>query len=298
MELRHLRYFLAVAEELSFRKAAERLHLAQPPLSSQIKNLEEELGVKLFERSTRTVRLTTAGRVFLEETRLVLAAAGQAELRVRKAEHGLVGTLRIGVLAPTATSRLATVLRSFRQKHPGVQFSLHEATSVEQLQRLRTDQLDVGLLRPPVTFPELQFHFLEESPMALAVPAGHRLAKVRKIEWSEFHNEALVMIHPSLQHGYYDPFLNRCAKAGAKPIVGQYANDVHSKLWLISAGFGISPTTKTMSEVKRPGLIFRDLPPGLPLVQTLLVWKRTNVTPMVQNFIDCFTEVAKPAAAK
>ena len=298
MELRHLRYFLAVAEELSFRRAAERLHLAQPPLSLQIKNLETGLGVKLFERSTRMVRLTTAGRVFLEETRLVLAAAEQAELRVRKAEHGLVGTLRIGVLAPTATSRLAAVLRSFRQKHPGVQFSLHEATSVEQLHKLRTDQIDVGLLRPPVAYPELQFHFLEESQMALAVPAGHALAKARKIEWRDFHNEALVLIHPSLQHGYYDPFLNQCAKAGATPVVGQYANDVHSKLWLISAGFGISPTTKTMSEVKRPGLIFRDLPPGLPLVQTLLVWKRTNVTPMVQNFIDCFTEVAKPAAAK
>src|SRR4051794_19359299 len=178
MELRHLRYFVAVAEELSFRRAAEKLHLAQPPLSAQIKSLETKLGLRLFERSTRLVRLTQAGRVFLDEARLVLLAAKQAEQRVKMAEHGLVGTLRIGVLAPAATSRLATVLRSYRLKFPGVQFSLHELASIEQLQRLRTDQLDVGLLRPPIGSPELDCHFLEESPMVLASPSGHRLAKL------------------------------------------------------------------------------------------------------------------------
>jgi DNA-binding transcriptional LysR family regulator len=298
MELRHLRYFVAVAEELSFRKAAERLHLAQPPLSAQIKDLEEELGTKLFERTTRSVRMTTSGRVFLDEARMVLAAAEKAEQRARKAEQGLVGTLRIGVLAPTATSRLATILRSYRQQFPGIQFSLNELTSVEQLQSLRLDQLDVGLLRPPVAFPELNFHFLEESPMVLALPAGHRLAKQRLIRWKDFHNEPLVMIHPSLQHGYYDTFLDLCAKAGATPSVGQYANDVHSKMWLISAGFGVAPTTKTIAEVKRPGLVFRELPSGLPLVQTVIVWKRSNQSPMVRNFIDCFSNLYKPAQAK
>ncbi|MDB6110620.1 MAG: Transcriptional regulator, LysR family [Pedosphaera sp.] len=298
MELRHLRYFVAVAEELSFRRAAERLHLAQPPLSVQIKALEGELGTQLLTRSTRSVKLTTAGRVFLEEARLVLLAAERAEQRVRKAEHGLVGTLRIGVLAPAATSRLAQILRSYRQKFPGVQFSLHELTSVEQLQRLRRDELDVGLLRPPVRFSEMEFLFLEESPMVLAAPAGHRLAKLRRIAWADFHNEAMVMIHPTLQHGYYDTFLNLCATAGATPTVGQYANDIHSKMWLISAGFGVAPTTKTIAEVKRPGLAFRELPAGLPLVQTLVVWKRSNASPIVQNFLDCFPTAAKPGQSE
>jgi DNA-binding transcriptional LysR family regulator len=287
MELRHLRYFVAVAEELSFRRAAERLHLAQPPLSAQIKTLESELGVRLFERSTRSVKLTPAGRLFLDEARTVLITAEQAEQRVRNAAHGLVGTLRIGVLAPAATGRLARILRSYRQQFPGVQFSLHEATSVEQLQRLRSGELDVGLLRPPVTFPELESYFLDESPMVLAAPAGHRLTKLREIKWRDFHNETLVLIHPSLQHGYYDTFLNLCALAGATPIVGQYANDVHSKIWLISAGFGVAPTTKTIAEVKRPGLTFRELPPGLPLVQTLVVWKHSNTSPILQNFLAC-----------
>jgi DNA-binding transcriptional LysR family regulator len=295
MELRHLRYFIAVAEHLSFRRAADRLHLAQPALSSQIKDLEIELGTRLFDRSTRSVKLTAPGKVFLDEARSVLMSAERAEQNVRKAGRGLIGPLRVGLLAPTATPRLARILSSYRQKFPSVQFSLYELTSVEQLHRLREDQLDVGLLRPPVEFPELEYLFLEESPMILAAPAGHRLTKLRRISWPDFHNESMVLIHPTLQHGYYDRFFEACSKDGATPLLGQYANDVHSKLWLISAGFGIAPTTKTIAEIKRPGLVFCDLPPGLPRVQTLLVWKRTNTSPVLRNFLDCFvTPSAKP----
>src|SRR5579862_2459315 len=119
MELRQLRYFVAVAEELNFRRAAARLHLAQPPLSAQIKALEERLGTRLFERTTRSVILTQAGRVFLREAHAVLTAARVAEQRVRMADQGLVGNLRIGLLAPMATARLAAILRGFRQKFPG-----------------------------------------------------------------------------------------------------------------------------------------------------------------------------------
>lgn len=295
MELRHLRYFVAVAEELNFHRAAERLHLAQPPLSAQIMDLEDELGVKLFERTSRSVKLTMPGKVFLDEARVVLQSAERAQQYARRADLGLIGVLRIGVLAPTATAKLAAILRSYHQNFPGVQLSLHEMTSTEQLQQLRSGLLDVGLLRPPLSFPELDGRFFEESPMVLAAPAGHRLVRARRIEWKDFHNESMVMIHPSLQHGYYDTFLALCGKAGATPIVGQYANDVHSKMWFISAGFGVAPTTKTIAQVKRPGLVFRDLPPGLPMVQTLVVWKRDNVTSMLQNFLNCFPEVERQA---
>jgi DNA-binding transcriptional LysR family regulator len=294
MELRHLRYFIAVAEELGFRKAAERLHLAQPALSSQIKDLEEELGAPLLERSTRSVKLTAAGKIFLEEARQVLLGAQRAAQNVRNAGQGLTGQLRIGVLAPSATPRVARILSVFRQKFPGVQFALSEFTSTEQLQHLRDDQLDVGLLRPPIPFPELDFLFMETSPMVLALSARHRLAKAKEITWADFDNEPMVMIQPALQHGYYDKFLELCARAGAKPVPAQYANDVHSKMWLISAGFGIAPTTKTIAEVKRPGLVFRELPPGLPLVETLLVWKRTNNSPVLRNFLECFAAYTKP----
>jgi DNA-binding transcriptional LysR family regulator len=291
MELRHLRYFVAVAEELNFRRAAERLRLAQPALSAQIKALEEELNVRLLERTTRSVTLTQAGRVFLKEARGVLGAASQAEQLARKAEHGAVGTLRVGVIAPAASPWLANVLRLYHQRFPGVQLSLSEITTAEQLLRLRAGELDAGLLRPPVHFPELEWRFVEQSPQVLAAPAGHRLARKRHLEWKDFDGEGLVMIQPGQQHGYYDAFLAACARAGAKTYPAQYAQDVQIKMWLISAGFGVAPTTAALAEVKRPGLVFRPLPPGLPPVQTILVWRRQDRSAVVRNFLECAAAV-------
>lgn len=298
MELRHLRYFVAVAEELSFRGAAEKLHMAQPPLSAQIRALEEELHVQLFERTTRSVRLTYAGRVFLEEARSVLSASAHAEQRAREAEHGLAGTLRVGVVAPVANAWLAGILRQFRQQFPGVQLSLFDLTSTEQLRRLHGHELDVGLLRPPVTFPEMEYRFVGESHQVLALPAGHRLARLqRRLAWTDFDDEEMVLIHPSAQHGFYDAFFAECAKAGAKPRPAQYANDIQTKMWLISAGFGIAPTTATLAEVKRPGLVFRPLPPGLPPVQTVLVWRRGDKSPVLGRFCSQFVPFkADPAS--
>ena len=291
MELRHLRCFVAVAEELNFRRASERLRVAQPAVSAQIKSLETELHVQLFERTTRSVLLTPAGRVLLQQARGVLGAAAQAEQLARKAEHGLVGTLRVGVIAPAASPWLAKVLRHFHQRFPGVQLSLSEITSADQVQRLRAGELDAGLLRPPVPYPELEFRFVEQSQQVLAVPVGHRLARKRRLDWKDFDGEGLVMIQPSQQHGFYDAFLAACARAGAKVHPAQYAQDVQLKMWLISAGFGIAPTTAALSEVKRPGLSFRPLPPGLPPIQTVLVWRRDDPSPLVRNFLECFAAV-------
>jgi DNA-binding transcriptional LysR family regulator len=288
MELRHLRYFVAVAEELSFRKAAEKLHMAQPPLSAQIKALEEELRVRLFDRTTRSVQLTHSGRVLLAEARAVLAASMLAEQRVRDAEHALVGTLRVGVIAPVTNAWLAGILRRFRQQFPGVQLSLFDLTTTEQLRRLRAQELDAGLLRAPVDFPELDSKFVGESRQVLAVPTGHKLAKKRRLRWEDFHDQELVLIHPSAQHGFYDAFLTECGKAGAKPRPVQYANDIQMKMWLISAGFGIAPTIATSEEVKRPGLTFRPLPSALPLVQTVLVWRREDTSPVLARFCESF----------
>ncbi|HTL16122.1 MAG TPA: LysR substrate-binding domain-containing protein [Patescibacteria group bacterium] len=297
MELRHLRYFVAVAEQLSFRGAAEKLHIAQPPLSAQIKGLETELGVQLLQRTTRSVVLTPAGRVFLQEARAVLEAAIQAEKRAHDAQHGLVGILRVGIIAPVAGGWLAGILRRFRQRYPGVQLSLFDLTSTEQLRRLHEQELDAGLLRPPVIYPELEYKFVGESRQVLALPAGHPLARKKRLHWKDFHNQELVLIHPNAQHGYYDPFFAKCAKAGAQPRPVQYANDIQTKLWLISAGFGIAPTTISMGEVKRPGLVFRKLPEGLPPVQTVLAWRSGDTSPVLQHFCRSFEPFAKRALA-
>ena len=225
--------------------------------------------------------------MFLKEARGVLGAASQAEQLARKAEHGGVGTLRVGVMAPAASPWLAGVLRLYHHRFPGVQLSLSEITTAEQLLRLRAGELDAGLLRPPIHLPELEWRFVEQSPQVLAAPVGHRLARKRRLEWEDFDGEGLVMIHPGQQHGYYEPFLGACARAGAKPYPAQYAQDVQMKMWLISAGFGVAPTTAALAAVKRPGLMFRPLPPGLPPVQTILVWRRQDRSPVVRNFLEC-----------
>lgn len=289
MELRHLRYFMAVAEDLNFRRAAARLHVAQPALSAQIKSLESDLGVRLLERTTRSVSLTAAGRLFLEEARALLVAAEQARQRARRADQGIEGLLRLGVIAPAANSRTAAVLREFRTRFPGVQLSLFDLTSPAQLERIRSGELDAGLLRPPVGFPELDSVVVEKSRQVLALPTGHRLARKRSIEWSDFDREDLVLVHPSQQHGYYDAFLAACARAGAKPQPAQYANDIQTKLWLISAGFGIAPTTETVAQIRRPGLCFRPLPGGLPPVITVLVWKRDGSHPALDHLRQALT---------
>jgi DNA-binding transcriptional LysR family regulator len=293
MELRHLRYFVAVAEELSFRGAAEKLHIAQPPLSAQIKALEAELRVQLFERTTRSVQLTHAGRVFLEEARAVLGAAAQAQHRAREAQHGLAGALRVGLITPVANAWLGGILRRFQREFPAVQLSLFDLTSSEQLRRLRAGELDAGLLRPPVAAPELDYKFVGESRQVLAMPAGHRLAKKARLEWKDLHEEEMVLMQPGTQHGFYDAFFAACAKAGAKPRPVQYVNDIQTKMWLISAGFGIAPTTATLAEVKRPGLVFRPLPPGLPPVQVVLAWRRDDPSPVLAHFRARFTPFAK-----
>jgi DNA-binding transcriptional LysR family regulator len=293
MELRHLRSFIAVADELNFRRAADKLHLAQPALSAQIKALEDRLNVKLFERTTRSVKLTHAGRVLREEARSVIDVVDRAAHRTRKAEQGLVGTLRLGVIAPAMNPSLANILRDFRKRFPGVQLSIFDLTSPEQIDKLRARELDAGLLRPPIGFPELESHYVEQAEQILALPAGHRLAKKKQLRWTDFDGEHLVLVQPTMQHGYYDAFFASCAKAGATPVATQYANDIETKLWLISAGFGIAPTTSTLARVQRPGLVFRPLPAKLPAVETVLVWRRNDDSPVLTNFRACFSLKSK-----
>jgi DNA-binding transcriptional LysR family regulator len=205
----------------------------------------------------------------------------------------LTGTLRVGLIASIATVWLARILRNFLRQFPGVQLSLYDLPSPEQMRRLREGELDAALLRPPVGFPEMEYTYVGEASQVLAASSRHRLARKRgALTWKDFDGEALVMMHPNMQHGFYDPFLAECSKAGAKPYAAQYANDIQTLLWLISAGFGIAPTTATLAEMKRPGLVFRALPPGLPPVQTVLAWRRNEVSPVLANFLASFKDSA------
>jgi DNA-binding transcriptional LysR family regulator len=287
MELRHLRYFVAVADVLSFRRAAEHLHISQPPLSTQIKALEEELGVRLFERLGRGIELTPEGLVFLEHARAVLAAVDVAKQAALNAKAGLGGTLRIGTLLPMMSGQFAGGILAFRQKYPATQLFISELTSPEQLQRLQDDQLDVGLMRPPMDIQGLETRFVEERTLMLVVPKGHRFANRRRFKWEDFRNEPMVMFEPNLHFGFYDAFLHECAKVDAMPFVSHYANNADTLFWLVSAGFGV--TLEADIGWQYPGIVFCKLPSSLPQVRTMLVWKKSNKSPTLSNFIKVFS---------
>jgi len=287
VEFRHIRYFFAVSVELNFGRAAERLHLAQPALSAQIKRLEEELGARLFERTTRVVSLTASGAVFLEKAREIVVKASLATEAVRKANSGQVGTLRFGVITLAVSPKLAQVLRNFHQRYPEVQITLSDQSTAEQYRSLAQGELDIGVLRPPVENPALEWRDWEETYRVLAAPSGHRLARKRVLEWKDFDGEGLVMIQSNSQYRFYDEFLNACSQAGARVHPAQYAKDISSLLWLISAGFGVAPTTAVVSRIRLPGLVFRPLPPGIPPVKTVFAWRRDAVSPALKNFLNC-----------
>jgi DNA-binding transcriptional LysR family regulator len=285
MELRHLRYFVAVAEELNFSRAAQRLHIAQPALSNQIKALENELGVQLLERTRRIVRLTEAGKTLLADARPLLAGAQMAELHARGAQKGETGTLHIGYVFTTANAQLASIIKAFRQGYPGVEPDLAQLATGAQIAGLKNRQLDVGFVRPPVTAPEIETEVIGEEKMVLAVAAGDPLAKKKQLTWQDLDGRTVLSVHPTVANYYYESFFALCRQHKVKLTVGPYSQDIHSNLWLVSTGYGVTPITESARDFASSSLALRDLPADGPLIQTLIAWRRDNVSPVLANFL-------------
>jgi DNA-binding transcriptional LysR family regulator len=213
MELRHLRYFVAVAEELSFTRAAERLHIGQPPLSHQIQMLEAEVGAQLLERSKRWVRLTEAGKLFLDDARRVLSLSEQAMLTARRAGRGEAGELRVGFTFSTPLTPLfATVVNRYRQRYPGVTLTLQEMSTLGQIDAIVNRKLDLGLVRPPeAALPEgITMSVLRRDPLVLVLPLGHPLADKQAIAISDLEGQPLVMYPKTAGTGIYPQIFRLC----------------------------------------------------------------------------------------
>ena len=286
MELRHLRYFVAVAEELNFSRAAQRLHIAQPALSNQIKALETELGVQLLERTRRITRLTEAGKTLLSDARPLLADAQTAELHARGAQKGETGTIHIGYVLTTANARLASIIKAFRRDYPGIMPDLAQLATGAQITGLRSRQLDVGFVRPPVNAPELETEVIGKEKMVLAVSTDDPLArKKRRLKWQDLNGKTVLSVHPSVANYYYESFYAVCRHYNVKLTVGPYSQDIHSNLWLVSTGYGVTPITESAREFASSSLAFLDLPSDGPTIQTLIAWRRDNVSPILANFL-------------
>lgn len=292
MELRHLHYFIAVAEELNFSRAAERLHMAQPPLSQQIRQLEAELGFQLFHRTKRQVQLTEAGHTFLTEVQQVLQQLDHAVLVGRQASRGEVGQLAIGFVSSTAYNVLPPILQAFRRQVPDVILELQELTTREQLQSLLEGKLDVGFARPPVEQPELATATIFREPLMVALPESHPLRNHAHVAVRSLANEPFILFPRAVAPGLYDPIISLCLQAGFSPQVVQEAIQMQTIVSLVAAEMGVAIVPLSLQNLQRQGVIYKPLQDATPMVEVVMIWRK-QPAPTVQRFLDITSQVCE-----
>jgi DNA-binding transcriptional LysR family regulator len=291
VELRHIRYFVAVAEELHFGRAAQRLHIAQPPLSQQIRHLEQELGVTLFHRTNRRVELTDAGRAFLVEARLTLAQADHAKEVASRAARGEVGQLIIGYMASAELNVFPRLLPAFRKRHPDIELAFQLLGASEQLEALRDGVIHAGFLRLPASDRALTVNPILREPLVVVLPERHRLARRRSLALSELRGERFILFARRFAPGYYDALMAICRKAGLEPKVVHETNRFHTTLSLVATGRGIFVTGKSVDRLGRPGIVCRPVRPRVADIEMGLAYDPRNPSPLLRAFVAVVDEV-------
>jgi DNA-binding transcriptional LysR family regulator len=261
MELRHLRYFLAVAEELNFTRAAKRLNIAQPPLTQQIKALEAEMGVTLFDRTRYRVELTDAGRSFVPQVARILADVRNAVLIAKQAAAGEVGHVRIGFTESASFNPLVTAtFRSFRAAYPEVELSLEESPSTVLATALREGRIDAAFVRPPLRTGEgIALHLIDEEEMVVAIPSNHPLAQRPDLDIRDLAEETFVLYPRTERPGLADTVIAACEKAGFAPKVKQYTPQLSSTINLVAASLGISIVPRSMRGLQPEAVTYKRL---------------------------------------
>ena len=304
MELRHLRYFVAVAEEGHITRAAERLGIQQPPLSHQIRALERELGAQLFHRMPRGVALTEAGRAFLEDARAALARVDQAVEAARRAARGEQGRLRLSV-PPTAPFHpfVPKVIRAFRDAYPMVSLVMEESLRTETLERLRGGQVDIAFLRASIAAPEgLVVHPLLEEAMVAALPSGHPLARAGRgrraaIPLQALAGETFVAYARDQGPALYEAMVAACLEAGFSPRLGQEAPRITTALSLVATGFGVTLVPASMRRMALEGVTYRDLAGATQAKAFLsLAARRDDMSAAVRHFMTLVRRTARSEA--
>jgi DNA-binding transcriptional LysR family regulator len=292
MELRQLRYFVAVAEERHFGQAAQRLHMSQPPLSMQIKGLESELGVELLNRSTRKVTLTDAGRAFLERARAILGAVEEARDAARGAGQGTQGQLHVGFISSATLSLLPPSIRLFRGRFGGVELELKELTSAQQVDALYDGEIKVGLVRLPMRAPGIQFEPVFEERLVVAVPSGHVLEKLDRISLEAIADLPLIFFTRQMIPGFHAQIVELFQRVGAFPNVAQHAVHLQTIVGLVASGVGIAVLPSSAERVSREGVVYRalDVPDATSWMG--LAWVEGEESKLVNNFVRTVREVA------
>lgn len=295
MELRHLRYFIAVAEELHFGRAAERLGISQPPLSQQIQTLEEEIGARLFERTNRRVELTDAGRLFLDESRQVLAQVDKAVLLARRARLGELGELKIGFTSSAPfTSTIPSSIHAFRKAYPDVHLDLQEMSSRQVLKALLEESLQVGVIRPLALPDAVHWVELFREPLVAVLRADHPLAAGSEdgLAIAALAEEPFVFFPRSYGTGLYDQVIALTRQAGFSPRIAQEASEAMTIIGLVSAGLGVSILPASFRRTRVDGVVYRTLSDPEATTAVWLVRRQNEGSPLALSFIDLVTREA------
>ncbi|OWT75508.1 MULTISPECIES: LysR family transcriptional regulator [unclassified Achromobacter] len=290
MEMRHLRYFIAVAEEEHMTRAAQRLGIQQPPLSQQIRDLERELGVQLFDRTPRSVRLNTAGRVFLEDARALVAGAERAALRVQQATRGQVGRIAVGYTSSASLHpRVPQLIRAFHASHPMIALDSQENTTRDLLEAVAGEALDAVFVRASARrYPTLSSLVLDQEPMVVAVPIEHRLAGKRgALALADLAAEPFILYRREDGPGVQDELLAACAKAGFTPRVVADVPRLLSAVTLVASGRGITLLPRTLQVLHQESVVYRPLHKASAFTIPLtLVYRAPPADAPLARFVD------------
>jgi DNA-binding transcriptional LysR family regulator len=283
MELRHLRYFVAVAEELHFRRAADRLHISQPPLSQQIRQLEAELDVQLLERSRRRVELTAAGEAFYDRAREILDAVEEAGRTARQAERGELGRLSIGFVGSAMYSLVPDALRAFRAQRSGVELRLRELTTVAQLEQLESGRIDVGFVRPASARAGIAVETVLREAIIVALPEASPLAARERLRLDDLTGEPLVLLTRSGSPGVRAVLEAATAQFGGEAELVQEAAEIQTVIGLVAGGVGFSLVPDSVRSLARRGVAYRRLSDG-PSIELALAWRADDRSPVLAAF--------------
>ncbi len=291
MELRHLRYFVVLAEELHFGRASRRLAISQPPLSVAIRQLEDSVGAQLFERSSKAVRLTPAGQALQASAHSLLQAAQEAATEARQVAQGAAGRLRIGFVGSMLYRGLPQALGRFQAAHPAVRVTLTELNSAEQMTELLHDRLDLGFAHTHRVPAELDCRLLVSEPFVACLPAGHALARKRAVAVGQLKDEPFVLFSRSASPDYHARILSVCADAGFYPEVRMQVRHWLAVVSLVSQGMGVALVPDAMRHCALPGAVFRPLAGSGWQSEAYGVWPAASRNVLVPRLLE---ELGRP----
>jgi DNA-binding transcriptional LysR family regulator len=294
LEPRRLRYFLAVAEELNFSRAAERLHMAQPPLSKQIKQLEGELGVQLFDRPGRGVQLTEAGQLLLQQAQRILMQIEQTESLIQRVGRGEVGHISIGFVPSASNDILPPILRDFRNRFPEVELFLHEMRPDQLVDRLRNKWVDVGFLYLPLEDDAFHCKTVSREPLVVALPSKHPLSSQPTVKMQALTNEPFILPPRYRMPGLYGQVTELCRQAGFTP------RAVQKEVWLmqtivglVAGEIGVALVPASLRNLHRKGVVYKEVQDLMPTVEMGVIWRRDDDTPVLSSFLKVVDEVCR-----